>query len=111
MAEVKVSLAENERRSDNIHIWGSDTHTITDASGKIINWGKFVEIGSHVWIGTGVTILKNTKIPSGTIVGAHSVVSGCKIKEENCIIAGSPAKVVKTNVIWHVERPKQYLSE
>lgn len=52
-----------------------------------------VVIGDNVWVGDNVTILMGTKIGNGCIVGANSVVSG--VFDDNCIIAGVPARVIK----------------
>ena len=52
-----------------------------------------VVIGDNVWIGENVVILPGTHIGSGCVVGANAVVSG--EFEDNCIIVGVPAKVVK----------------
>ncbi len=59
---------------------------------------RCVKIGNHVWLGKNAMILHNAEIGNGCIVGASSVV---KIKTgDNCIIAGNPAKVIKTNHTW-----------
>lgn len=52
-----------------------------------------VKIGDNVWIGENVVILAGSEIGSGCIIGANSVVSGRY--EENSMIAGAPAKVIK----------------
>lgn len=52
-----------------------------------------VYIGDNVWIGDNVVILSGSKIGNGCIVGANAVVSG--EFEDNCIIAGVPAKIIK----------------
>ncbi|HEY4716754.1 MAG TPA: acyltransferase, partial [bacterium] len=52
-----------------------------------------VKIKDNVWIGSNVVILGGTVIGSGSIIGAGSVVT--KSVEENVIIAGNPAKVLK----------------
>ena len=54
-----------------------------------------ISIGSNVWIGWGVTILKGVKIGDNSIVAANSVLTGGKTCPDNCVIAGNPAKVVK----------------
>ncbi|MEG0239046.1 MAG: DapH/DapD/GlmU-related protein [Anaerorhabdus sp.] len=56
-------------------------------------YSKTVEIGDNVWIGENVVILPGSKIGSGCIVGANSVVIGTI--ESECIAVGSPAKVIK----------------
>lgn len=52
-----------------------------------------VKIGKNCWIGENVVILPGTTIGDGVIVGANSVVKGNF--EENTIIGGTPAKVLK----------------
>lgn len=84
--------------------WGcqvmdSDTHHIFDDGGNDINPDKEVRIGDKVWIGSNVTIMKGTQIPSNSVVGACSFVSGCKF-EPNTIILGSPAKSMKKIGGW-----------
>lgn len=49
-------------------------------------------IGSDVWIGANVTILKGVKIGDGAVVGAKSLVN--KDIEENVIVGGVPAHVI-----------------
>jgi acetyltransferase-like isoleucine patch superfamily enzyme len=58
-----------------------------------------IMLGDRVWVASNVTILKGTTIASGCVVATGSVVKGV-FGEENCLIAGNPAKVVKTNIMW-----------
>lgn len=53
-----------------------------------------VEIKDDVWIGTRATILPGVTIGAGAIVAACSVVT--KDVPENAIVAGNPAKVIRT---------------
>ncbi len=50
-------------------------------------------IGEDVWLVTGVTVLKDSKIGNGAVIGAKALVKG-EI-EENSIAVGIPAKVIK----------------
>ncbi len=52
-----------------------------------------VKIGNNVWIGADCTILPGVEIKDGAIIGAGSVVT--KSVEENTIVAGNPARVIK----------------
>ena len=52
-----------------------------------------VIIGDNVFIGMNSIILKGTIIGNNCVVGAGSVVHGTF--EDNCVIAGNPAKVIK----------------
>lgn len=53
-----------------------------------------VDIESNVWIGANVTILKGVNIGVGAVVAANSVVN--KDVPAHTIVAGVPAKVIKT---------------
>lgn len=54
------------------------------------------KIGSYCFIGCGAIILPNITIGNHVIVAAGSVVT--KDVPDNCIVAGNPAKVVKTGI-------------
>lgn len=90
--------------SDRIDIRTTDNHSIFDrTTGERINNEENITIGDNVWIGTGVNILKGAVLPSGTIVGARSVVTR-QFDKENCIIVGNPAKKVRDNIQWTMAR-------
>lgn len=54
---------------------------------------KGVEIGDNCWLGSKVTFLDGSKVGNGCVVAAGSVVT--KSFEDNVIIAGVPAKIIK----------------
>ena len=85
-----------------ITVYNTDSHPIIDAeSGNIINKVKTLKIGDHVWVGANATILKNTTIADDCIIGWGSVVSSKYGQPTSgSIIAGNPAKIVKTGVTW-----------
>lgn len=92
-----ISFGTNALLAWDTLVMDSDFHEIEEVeSGKIIPMTKPITIGDNVWLGTRSVVLKGTEIGNNTIVGATSTVSG-KFIEENCIIAGSPAKVIKRN--------------
>ncbi|WP_415423490.1 acyltransferase [Serratia marcescens] len=64
-------------------------------------YDNIIKIGNCVWIGCNVSIFKGVHIASGCVVAANSVVTGVFL-EENCLIAGNPAKVVKKNISWEL---------
>ncbi len=52
-----------------------------------------VRIGPDTWVATKVTVLRNTIVGRGCVLGAHAVVRG--VIPDYAIAVGSPAKVVK----------------
>jgi len=60
-----------------------------------IGKAKPIVIGRNVWIGNNVIILKGTEIGDNSVIGAGAVVTGGKFSS-NVVIAGNPAKVVKS---------------
>lgn len=52
-----------------------------------------VAIGKNCWIGENVVILPGATLGHGVVVGANSLVKGNF--PDNCIIGGSPAKILK----------------
>ena len=89
-------LASNILISDNEHGIYKGTHQCSPYEEP--NRRKLrvepVKIGDRVWIGENVVILPGAQIGDGCVIGANSVVKG-KFPN-NCIIAGCPAKIVKT---------------
>lgn len=95
-----ISIGDDCMLSRGIHIAQPDQHLIFDLHTKErININKNIDIGNHVWIGRTVQILGGCFIADNCVVGACSVTSG-KFYERNCIIAGSPATVIRRDIIW-----------
>lgn len=65
---------------------------ITFVKRDLFSKGK-VFIDENVWIGEGVCIMPDVSIGKNCIIGANSVVT--RSFPDNCVIAGSPAKIVK----------------
>lgn len=59
---------------------------------KLVSKGD-VKIGDNVWIGDKATILGGVTIGNNVIIAANAVVT--KDFENNCVIAGVPAEVIK----------------
>ena len=96
----KIEIGDDCMFSKNITIRVCDGHKIKNIqTNECINEDQDIKIGNHVWLSQNVTVLKGSEIPSNTVVGYNAVVTK-KFDEENTILAGLPAKVVKKEVNW-----------
>lgn len=75
-------------------VMDSDMHAIIDENGKRMNQDKEIIFEDRVWIGNGCMILKGTHVPNNCVIGARSVIVGCKF-DDHTIIVGNPAKSIK----------------
>ena len=82
--------------SERVVLRDSDNHSIKDSEKATVS--APIVIKDHVWIGMNAIVLKGVTIGEGAIVAAGSVVN--KDVPAHCLVAGVPAKVVKTNVSW-----------
>lgn len=99
-----VTIGDGCMFSDHIEIRTTDNHSIYDRStGRRINYEKDIVLGQSVWLGMHTILLKGTQLAEGTIVGAGSLVSGVH-DTPNAVIAGNPAKLLRKNVAWTMER-------
>ncbi|WP_042195557.1 acyltransferase [Paenibacillus camerounensis] len=110
-----VNIGEDCRISSDVMMRTNDGHSIFDvSSGHNINsaldeqHNKNIIIHDHVWIGNKCSCLYNTNIGTGSIVGAHSLVKDKY--PNNCIIAGTPSKVIRRDVAWSNENNNDDIS-
>lgn len=96
-ARKGITIGDNTNIGGNTKILDNDFHPIDpqarieDIKEKIGTAPVF--IGKNCFIGCNALILKGTHIGDNCVVGAGAVVSG-KF-EDNCVIAGNPAKVIR----------------
>jgi len=61
---------------------------------KGLEYAHPIKVGDNVWIGGNVTVLPNVTIGNNVVIAAGAVVT--KDVPDNCLVAGVPAKKIKT---------------
>ena len=97
---LSVTIGNDCMFGSNVILRTSDVHPIYDINtGDCLNYGGNISIGDKCWLATDVKVLKNVNIANNCVLGTGSIVTR-SCEKENSIYAGSPAKLVKTDVIW-----------
>lgn len=101
-----IEIGEDCQFADEIYVRNGDGHAIINKNTlETINLPQEkITIGNHVWIGKKTILTKNVTLPNNTTVGMGSVVTK-NFKDEYTVIAGNPAKVIKTDVNWNRTHP------
>jgi len=89
MAAGGITIEDNTMIAANVQLI-SNNHDLKQRS---VITCKPVHIKKNCWIGAGATILPGVTIGENSVVGAGSVVT--KSVEDNVIVAGNPARVIK----------------
>ena len=96
-ARKGITIGDNTMIGGNAKILDNDFHPVEVearlADDKSRIGTREIIIGKNCFIGCNSLILKGTVLGDNCVVGAGAVVSGRF--EDNCVIAGNPAKVIK----------------
>jgi acetyltransferase-like isoleucine patch superfamily enzyme len=90
-----IKIGNNCLFSWHVLLMDSDMHTIY----PILKKSHEILIKDSIWIGCNTTILKGSFINSNSVIGAQSLVNK-SFKETNILIAGNPARCIKTGISW-----------
>lgn len=94
----RITIGDDCAIAYDVKIIDSDFHVLMYDGKEGSRHGSGIEIGNHVWIGAGATILKDLRIGDGAVIAAGAVVT--KDVPPRALVAGCPAVVVKENVEW-----------
>lgn len=79
----------------------TDSHTITNENGEIINHNSGIHIGRHVWIGCRAVVLKGAAICDNSVIACNALITK-KCNEKNVIVGGQDGKLLKRNIEWDI---------
>lgn len=96
-ARKEIIIGDNTNIGGNVKILDNDFHPL-EVNARLMNDSSQIgtspiHIGKNCFIGCNALVLKGTYLGDNCIVGAGAVVSGHF--EDNCIIAGNPAKIIR----------------
>ncbi len=88
-----------------------DGHTlINEYTGEPLNEPDDIILEDHVWVGARSVLLKKTYLAQNSVVGAMSLVNK-KFDIPNVLIAGVPAKIIKSGIDWDLADFHHYVEE
>ncbi|PYE25106.1 transferase family hexapeptide repeat protein [Rhizobium sp. PP-CC-3A-592] len=94
-----IQLGRDCLIAGNTSFSSSHVHKILDLdTGERLNPAGDIIVGDHVWISADATLWPGAKVGNDSVVGKGSYVS--KEFPANCIIAGTPARVVRERITW-----------
>ena len=97
---ASIDIGQDCMLSTDIIMRIGDKHSILNRYSKErVNGAQNIVIADRVWIGRDVQILKGVVLQPETIVGTRSLVTKA-FDEGHCVVAGTPAKIVKRDVVW-----------
>lgn len=106
-----ITIGDNCYFAVNTIIRNGDGHTLFDtATGEILNEPKEIVLGNHIWVTSNCMILKGSHIADNCVVAAQSMVNR-RFEEPGCLLAGTPAKIIRRNINWDSRNFHAYTSE
>lgn len=99
MEGTTISIGEDCLFSSNVNIRTCDSHSILNKNGQRINKSENIIIGNHVWCGANVSFLKGAMVNEDSVIAMNSIVTR-EFEKKGVVLAGTPAKEVKSNISW-----------
>lgn len=100
--DSQLMIGDDCMLSSYVQVRTGDSHSLLDYDGNRINKAQSVNIGNHCWIGEGAKVLKGVRLEHDVVVSTGAIVT--KSFENNVLLGGVPAKVIKEEITWDKQR-------
>lgn len=77
----------------------TDFHKVFDFESNHLNPDKDIKLGNNCWIGNHCLVQKGTQLGDMVVLSSNSMINKV-VEESHVILAGSPAKIIKTSIAW-----------
>lgn len=100
---TNITIGKDCLFSSEVVLRTGDSHAITDLNGQRINPSKDITLDDHVWVGNRCILTKGATVAAHSVVATGAVLTSA-VDEPHVIIGGVPAKVIKKDVSWDINR-------
>lgn len=103
LSNLIFEIGDNCMLGQDVNFLLGDYHKIFDnITNKQINIPKKgIKLGNNIWVARDVKIMKDVSIASNSVVATGSIVTK-SFEQENILISGIPAKILKENINWSI---------
>lgn len=91
---MPIKIGRDCLLAPNVQLYTAAHSILPEVRKTGLEYGKPITIGDNVWIGGGAIILPGVTLGRNVVVGAGAVVT--KSFPDNVVIAGNPAKIIRT---------------
>lgn len=103
LSNLTFEIGDNCMLGQDVNFLLGDYHKIFDnITNKQINTPKKgIKLGNNIWVARDVKIMKDVSIASNSVVATGSIVTK-SFEQENILLSGIPAKILKENINWSI---------
>ena len=91
---AKVTFGDNVFIGPNCGFYTAEHPLDFETRNKGLEYAKPITIGNNVWIGGRVVVVAGVTVGNNAVIGAGAVVT--KDVPSNVVVAGNPARIIKT---------------
>lgn len=106
----RVIIGNYNLFAEGIFFHGRQDHLLYDIKTKErINNEASIVLENNIWVGSLVHFLPKAYVSTDSVIGMNSLVNK-EFRQNNVLLAGSPAKIKKQNIAWNIYLDDSYLT-